>query len=348
MKQHSQSSKVVPLLKFDNRSDVYFDMGKHLSYGAFINFFTGGRGVGKTTGAFIYCFNRYIKKGEQFIYLKRYKTELQEFVNTNTVGQMYDNVYTKGMGAKNGYSVMCEDDTIGYLIPLVAQTAFKSTMFQKVTTIVFDEVFLERGRTYYLPNEVHTLLQFVSTVQRTRKNLRIILLSNNNSLYNPYYDYWDIPDFEHVWHNAERGIYCENIPINPKLLELEQVTPLYKLTAGTAYGDYHYSNTLLRDVQVEICEKPKNANYIYALRLNHDTLVVYNTNLGFWITDEPHRKPDDYTYTLYQEGKLVKFYAMRYKQRIQGNLEFLYGTNRIQYGTSKAYDMLQFIFSMIH
>ena len=347
MKQRSPSSKVYPVLKFENKDDIYFNLGLHLSYNAFLNCFVGGRGVGKTTGAFIYTFSRYNKYEEQFIYLKRYKTELQEFINTNTIGQMFDNVFTKGMGGKNGWEICCEDNVCGYVLPLSAMSTFKSTMFNKVTTIVFDEVFIERGKTYYLPNEVYTLLQLISTVQRTRTNLRVVLLSNNNSLYNPYFDYWSIPDLEWRWYDVRRGIYCENIPINPKLLELEKITPLYKLTAGTAYGDYHYSNTILRQTRVVTTERPRNASYLYSILLNNDSLVVWNTNTGLWMIAESNRRVDDYTYKLYQDGKLLKFYAMRYKQKLQSTLEYLFGIDKIQYGNAKAYDMLQFIFGMI-
>ena len=347
MKQHSQSNKVYPVLKFENKDNIFFNVGRHLSYNAFVNFFVGGRGVGKTTSGFIYTFNRYNNYDEQFVYLKRYKTEIVEFINTNTIGQMFDNVFTKGIGEKNGWEICCEDSVCGYVLPLSAMSTFKSTMFSKVTTIIFDEVFMEKGKTYYLPNEVFTFLQFISTVQRLRTNLRVLLFSNNNSLYNPYFDYWKIPDYEWRYFNKERGIYCENIPVNPKLLELEKVTPLYKLTAGTAYGDYHYSNTILRQTRVEVSPKPANASYMCSILLNNDSLVIYNTNQGLWIVAVTDRKIDDYTYRLYKDGKLMKFYAMRYKQRLQGTLEYLFGTDGIKYGNAKAYDMLQFIFGMI-
>lgn len=57
---------------------MYYNYNKILSYNAFINFLIGERGVGKTYGASKMVVNKFIKKNEQFAYIRRYKSDLKE------------------------------------------------------------------------------------------------------------------------------------------------------------------------------------------------------------------------------------------------------------------------------
>lgn len=59
---------------------MYYDYNKILSYNALINILIGERGVGKTYGASKLVINKFLKKGEQFAYIRRYKPELKKAV----------------------------------------------------------------------------------------------------------------------------------------------------------------------------------------------------------------------------------------------------------------------------
>jgi hypothetical protein len=54
----------------------YYDFGPILSRNAAWNFIVGGRGIGKSYGAKKLAIKDYIRKGEQFIYLRRFEEEL--------------------------------------------------------------------------------------------------------------------------------------------------------------------------------------------------------------------------------------------------------------------------------
>ena len=56
---------------------MYYDYQKVLSYNALLSFIIGERGVGKTYGAKKFCIKNYINKNDEFVYLRRYKTEFQ-------------------------------------------------------------------------------------------------------------------------------------------------------------------------------------------------------------------------------------------------------------------------------
>ena len=57
---------------------MYYDYDKISSYNATFNMIITNRGFGKTYGAKKRAINKFLKKGEQFIYVRRYKSELKK------------------------------------------------------------------------------------------------------------------------------------------------------------------------------------------------------------------------------------------------------------------------------
>ena len=58
--------------------DIWFNPNKVLSYNAFLNFIVGERGVGKSYGFKKYLVKHFLKTGKQFVYVRRFKTELKD------------------------------------------------------------------------------------------------------------------------------------------------------------------------------------------------------------------------------------------------------------------------------
>ena len=61
---------------------LYLDYNKICSYNAMVNMIIGGRGIGKSYGAKKMVMKNFLKRGEEFIYLRRYKQELQKTSRT--------------------------------------------------------------------------------------------------------------------------------------------------------------------------------------------------------------------------------------------------------------------------
>ena len=61
---------------------MYYDYDKLLSRDFLIAFVISERGLGKTFGAKKAVLNRWLKSGEEFIYVRRYKTELDSSLAT--------------------------------------------------------------------------------------------------------------------------------------------------------------------------------------------------------------------------------------------------------------------------
>lgn len=66
----------------------------------------------------------------------------------------------------NGNTFKCDETTCGYALKLSTAQDLKSSNFNKVKTIIFDEFIIEEGqKKYYLKNEVFTFLNLLETIR---------------------------------------------------------------------------------------------------------------------------------------------------------------------------------------
>lgn len=56
----------------------YYRLRKCLSYNRYLNILIGGRGIGKTYQLKKYVIEQYLKSKKQFVWVRRYKTEIKE------------------------------------------------------------------------------------------------------------------------------------------------------------------------------------------------------------------------------------------------------------------------------
>ena len=123
------------------KSNIYYNYDKLFSYNFLIAFVIGERGVGKSFNAKISVLKRFLKTGEQFIYLRRYKTELDTSLQT-----FWDDLQSNGYFEDYNLSVKkskmltefkCNGKICGYAVPLSTANILKSTAFPEVSTIIF-------------------------------------------------------------------------------------------------------------------------------------------------------------------------------------------------------------------
>ena len=340
MKQPSKSQDNNVKIKLKLKDDgKHYTANKYYSYKAFLALIDGGRGIGKTT-TFLNMGLRNTNKGEEFIYLRRYKPEIKKFVNKDSFKPMLDGVRYAGDGT-GGYTAYYEDKLLGYLISLSTARSYKSVDFSRVTLIIFDEAFVRQTPSYrYLNDEVIQFLEFVSTVQRTRTNLRVVLLGNNEDMFSPYHSFFEIPMFEGIWIDKERGIYCEHAINSPELLKDEQQTGLYKLIKDTAYGDYHYENKLIGEDRVKVIDKPESAKLIFRCNIEGQTINFYtftkDNDVAMFCEHRPKIISDNITYELVNKGKINYLNVDIFKKRVKNYLYHFYFNNNIYYDNIKG------------
>lgn len=257
--------------------EKYVNVNRWFSYDNISTFIiVGGRGIGKTTGLGIHVLQDFISKGDEFVYVRRYIKELTKAKGfLAPIGTPEPKVIGLSTGA---YMWTHNKERIGYGLALSSQQSFKSGFdFRKVKTLIFDEAILKRGGMYrYLDNEIEMLFELISTIFRDRTGYRIFILGNNADVFNPYWEYFKIPNFDRNFIDKERGLYCEKASNSPVLLEAEKKTPLYKLTQGTSYFKYHYENELLgQKNHIRIAPKPLKAVLLVRFVVNGYTLNIY-------------------------------------------------------------------------
>ena len=170
---------------------MYYDYSKILSYNAFINFLIGERGVGKTYGASKFVTKQFINKGEEFVYIRRYKTELSKAVPQFFSALINNDEFPDHELAVKGNKFMIDGKVGGQAFSLSTAQSLKSSNFPKVKTIIFDEFIIEPGGQHYLKNEVECFLSLVESISRMR-DVRIFMLANAVTITNPYFIYFDI------------------------------------------------------------------------------------------------------------------------------------------------------------
>lgn len=265
---------------------MYYNFDKLFSYNFLLGFVITERGLGKTFGSKVAMLKKFLKTGEQFIYIRRYKTELDSALATfwsdlqsNGFFEDYDLEVKK---SKMLTQFLCNGEVCGYAVPLSTANILKSTAFPKVKTIVFDEFLIDDTGLYkYLKNEVTLILDLIETVFRLRDG-QVIFLGNALSITNPYFAYWnlDLP-YNSEFKTFKDGQIVVNYAKNEEYRKVKKASRFGRLIEGTSYGRYAIDNEMLKDNKHFIEKRPSEAKF-YGL------LIINGVNIGIWNSRNGH------------------------------------------------------------
>lgn len=336
-------------LKLNNNNRIYTNANKYLSYKSIgIKYFllSGRRGTGKTTTSAIAAFSSYNKDGSQFVYIRRYKTEMSGVVGTRAFDKIVDGLEYKP-AAKGVAGFYCEDKIVGYGLTLSMQASLKSLNFDKVKIIIFDEALLQRGSPYrYLKDEVTNLLNLIHTIVRNREDYVVFILGNELDIFNPYYDYFNVPKFTGTYIDRKKHLLCDNINPSKELIDIMKSTSLYDLTEGTTYGDFAFDGKVLVSQAAPIIPKPNDCKLIFRLVFNNFTLNCYtyynykDKDLNMFCELRNKKIIDSYSYVIVEDNKPNYLYRTKFKKKWKGYLfTFLY-RGKVQYDDYKGSTLL--------
>ena len=266
------------------KDKIYYDYQRVLSYNALMTYIIGERGVGKSYGAKEFVADRFINKGKQFVYLRRYKTELKEAMMKKGHPIFFEQIVYNEDGTKNkkyeNHKLTNKNDTMyiddklcGFAMPLSIANILKSSTYNNVDTIIFDEFIIDKGCYHYLQNEVEQLLDVIETVGRLR-DIRIIFLGNAISITNPYFTYFNLslPYNSDIVvskkDNKGNPLIIVNYIKNLKYREVKKQSRFGQLIEGTEYGKYAIDNEFLRDSKSFIRKKSKTSKFYFILVIN--------------------------------------------------------------------------------
>ena len=225
----------------------YYNYDKIRSYNALMNIIMTNRGFGKTYGFKDMAIKNYLKNGKQFMYIRRYKTDISK----EKIGLFFSDIAEKYPTHKfevKGKNAYCDGKLMGYFVALSTSLNLKSVPFPNVTLMCYDEFVIGGGSQQYIKGEVTIFAELMSTVIRKRNDCRVFLLANNISMVNPYFSYFDLkPKLNERFTLAKDGELVLEISTSEDFIQEMKLTKFGKLFKDTHYSDYAIDNKSLLD-----------------------------------------------------------------------------------------------------
>lgn len=279
----------------DMDKNIFYSYDKLFSFPFLIAFVIGERGCGKSFNAKVAVMKKFLKTGEQFIYLRRYKTELDTALATFW-SDLQSNGYFEDYNLEVKKSKMltkflCNGKVCGYAVPLSTSNILKSTAFPEVKTIIFDEFLLDNGGTYkYLKEEVTLLLDVIETIFRLREGKTILLGNALNVHASPYFAYWDLelPLGDSEFRTFKDGAIIVNYIKNLAYRDAKKKSRFGKLIEGTAYGRYAIDNEVLRENNNFIQKRPSKSRFEGMIIVNGVSIGIWNGQDGYLYLSEKY------------------------------------------------------------
>lgn len=289
------------------KKNIYYDKSKILGYNALTNVILGERGVGKTYGFKLHCVKKCIEDQREFIYLRRYKTEIkakemQTFFED--INHLFDN---KLMVKSNVFYY--GDQRIGQAVALSTYVSNKGINKKSVDYIIYDEYILDRAGGYkYLPKDWETFLEFYFSIARLENGdkmraVYVYVLGNKISCVNPLFTYYGVSipmEFRGIKKiNPEVVIEITDNKAYQEVIEKQRA---YDMIRGTAYADYAFGNTFLRDNDAFI-EKKTGDGWKYYFTIGYESrfygvFISYSENKIIVTQSYDESFPRKYTFTL--------------------------------------------------
>ena len=264
--------------------NIFYDGAGLLSQRCVLNFVIGNRGGGKSFFGKRLVINRFKKKGAQFVWVRRYQTEI------DTLTDFFADIkefYPEDTLTVEGNTCYINGEPAGWLIALTTSQKLKSVSFPNVQTIVFDEFIIDKGKVGYIKNEVQTFLELFETIARMRDNVVAIFFGNAISIVNPYFVYFGVTPDLNKRYTKENGV-CIEFYFNEAFVAKKAKTRFGQLIEGTRYGEYNMMNKFLRDSDSFIVEtRPTGANLkIQQFILDGERFALWqDTRRGEWYID---------------------------------------------------------------
>lgn len=244
----------------------YYNNSELLSHNALFNWLNGMRSHGKTFSFKEWCIRDFLKRGNEFVWLRRYKEETKNVITSFDTDIIKENKFPGVKFSTDGKTFFINKKKAGYFLTLSMSQYYKSMAFPNVNKIIFDEYLITDSKITYLPNEAYTFLELYSTISRTR-DCRAFFIANNASVRNPYFTYFNFYPQKGKRFTKKGDMLIEMdsaTDFKNKVYE----TRFGKMIEGTTYGNYAVENEFLLDNDEYVEKKPNTA--IYQLTLAYD------------------------------------------------------------------------------
>ena len=270
---------------------MWYTFDKIRTYNAFYNFVVSNRGGGKTYGALKLGIRDFLKKGEQFIYLRRSEAELKMCKNNLFDAIIYNNEFPDIEIKQKGNIYYINGLPACYMFAVSTAYKMKSIAFPKVTKIFYDEFIPLNG--VYLRDEVLYMNELVNTVDRYQNKTKVFFLGNSISYVNPYFSYYGITiDNNKEFYQSKNKMAVCQLFVDEDYQERAKNSNFGKLNAGTEYESYAINNEALMDNNAFICKRPTNTKLFFIFSFK----IEGYKEIGLWKAEGQDLLYMDYKY----------------------------------------------------
>ncbi len=269
-----------------------------LSYNAMWHAVVGERGVGKTFWGIEYGVKRFLKYGEQFIYLRRTIEELKTVSATT-----FDAVIHAGKFPEHDFRVLTiEGQRLGQIAPqstrdekkrpwqtvcffmgLSAYQKYKSINYPRVHSMFYDEFIKESSNmTHYLPNEYKALTSLYQTVDRNQDRVKLFMFGNAVSIMNPVFTELGVNADEvneYSTYGKDRDgqpFFVLHVTDSVAFKQHVGKSRFSQFIAGTAYGEFAQGNVFADSHDELIKRKTPKAKYRYSLETERGSFAIWH------------------------------------------------------------------------
>ena len=326
-------------------SSKWWDINTILSYNKLLNFVVGLRGGGKTYGSKKKVIQNFIRKHKQFVYIRRYKSEMREAKKKffDDVKQEFPDLNFKVVGN----TALIDDKIAGFFITLSISSTFKSVPFPDVNFIIFDEFLIDKSTFRYLPNEVTVFLDCVETIFRNRDDGTILCIGNAISFSNPYFLYFSIVQTGKEFFTLPN--ICVQHYTNEQFIEEKYRTRFGQLVKGTEYANYSIENNYILDSKRFIERRSKSATFRCAIIYKGRTFGFWrDLDLGRIYCDQTYDPQSGFIFTLLAEDHKTNAILVRHlKNNFTREIKYAFEVGALRFSDQVTKNLCFEILSML-
>lgn len=282
----------------------HFDIFRILPYQRNFNLINGSRSIGKTYTVQTWVLQKCLERGKQFIYIVRTKTEKKQGAFQQAYEKVEMQEFPEHEFIWDTETLTIDGEQKGWCIALSEVQEIKKRSFPLVDYFIFDEYMIEeKANTRYVSgwNEPNLLLSLYQTVDRDDDRVKVFMLGNNTSFYNPYHlnGAFNIKPVKlgEIW-TSENVLYYYAKESNFVKKQKEQ-SRFSKMINGTRYGDYATKGKYIEDSDEFIGKHSGNSKYQFTIKVNDNKFgVYYEPDTGLVYISEKVDETNPFVYAL--------------------------------------------------
>jgi hypothetical protein len=252
----------------------WYDPNKTLTHNALFNMVVGERSSGKSYGLKKKVVKKFKESGKQFVYLRRYKDELDETKGSYFDDIIFNNEFPDDKITFENDMYFLNGHCMGYAMALTKAKDYKSSSYPNVWLIIFEEFIIEEnGYIRYLKNEVEAFLGFYMSIDRYR-GVKVFFLGNNFTMFNPYTLYWNLDTpYVGLTVKAKNGLIL--LEMVEGMAEERLKTEFGQIVDGTPFADYAIRNKSRKDTKDFVQKKSSKCSYYFTVKYEGELYGVW-------------------------------------------------------------------------